>query len=234
MGRAGSQQEERAVTIPLCGGPEALEGIYVAGGTPEAPGAVIAPPHPLYGGSLDSPVLNELAWACRKCGLASLRFNWRGVGASAGTRSGDERDADADYISALEYLGETQPGQLVASGYSFGAASALRVGIREPRVRRLVLVSPPPALLDGKALESFEGQVLILTGEQDALAPVAELEALAARSGAARLVVVPEADHFFAAGLADISRETALWLDQGPGARARAISGREVGRGPEE
>ena len=205
-------RDERAVAIPLAGGPEALEGIHVAGAGPDAGGAVIAAPHPLYGGSMDSPVVNELAWACRQCGLASLRFNWRGVGASAGRPSGAAADADADYASALEHLGRTHGGALVACGYSFGAAAALRAAAREPRVERLVLVSPPPALLDADGLGAFGGPVLILTGARDALAPPAELAALAASHPAARLVEIPEADHFFGAGLAEISRETARWL----------------------
>jgi alpha/beta superfamily hydrolase len=207
-----TRRDERAVTIPLEGGPDTLEGIYVAGSGAGA--AVIAPPHPLYGGSMDSPVLNELAWACGRQGLASLRFNWRGVGASARAPSGDSGDADADYASALEHLKQTLPGSLLACGYSFGAAAAVRVGVREPRVDRLVLVSPPPALLDNRALETFSGSILILTGEADPIAPPGPLESLRSAVGGVRLEVVPEADHFFASGLAEISRRASTWLEQ--------------------
>ena len=77
-----ARPEERDVAIPLADASLALEGIYVAGANGDASGAVVAPPHPLFGGSMDSPVVNEVAWACRTAGLASLRFNWRGVGAS--------------------------------------------------------------------------------------------------------------------------------------------------------
>jgi len=105
---------------------ESLEGIFLAGASGEARGAVLAPPHPLYGGSIESPVLTELAFACTQAGLASLRFNWRGVGASAGEPSGEAGDADLDYASALEHLAETIPGPLVGGGYSFGSAAALR------------------------------------------------------------------------------------------------------------
>ena len=60
-----------------------LEGLYTPADAPVG-GAVIAPPHPLYGGSMDSPVVTELAQACARADFASLRFNWRGAGASAG------------------------------------------------------------------------------------------------------------------------------------------------------
>jgi alpha/beta superfamily hydrolase len=199
--------EERSVPIQVAGGGPALEGLYVAVADPEAGGAVIAPPHPLYGGSMDSPVLNELAHACDRAGIASLRFNWRGVGASAGDPSGEADDADADYGAGLEQIRETVPGPLVACGYSFGAATAVRCAAREPRVTRRVLVAPPPSLLDLDALERFPGKTLILSGENDALAPGDALAALAAENDRIEFALVPEADHFFAFGLAEVGKQ---------------------------
>jgi alpha/beta superfamily hydrolase len=204
--------EERAVVIALGGGTLALEGIYLAGAGPDAGGAVIAAPHPLYGGSRESPVVNEIAYACQRAGLASLCFNWRGVGASAGEPSGEAADADADYAAAALHLEETVSGPLVAAGYSFGAAAALRVGAQHPRVRRLLLVSPPPSLLVAAALEGFRGAVLMLTGEHDAIAPARTLEDLAASLPRATLRVVADADHFFMAGLGEIARAVGDWL----------------------
>jgi alpha/beta superfamily hydrolase len=210
-----TRQLEKNVAIALEGGHAALEGIFVAGGAAADAGAVIAPPHPLYGGSMESPVVTELAFACEKAGIASLRFNWRGVGASAGRPSGAATDADADTGAALAYLEETVAGRVVACGYSFGAAAALRATDGHPRVDRLVLVSPPPALVDADRLAAFSGRILVVSGEADGFAPVAEVERLvdAARHG--RLEIVPEADHFFGRGLAAISRVAGAWLADG-------------------
>jgi hypothetical protein len=208
--------EERGVAIPQLGEAgahgEALEGLFVVGESLEGPGAVLAPPHPLYGGSMDSPVVSELAFACSRAGLASLRFNWRGVGASAGSASGELSDAVADYAAALLQLGRSCGGPLVAAGSSFGAVAALRAAAEQPRVRRLLLVAPPPALLDERLLASTSRDLLILAGAHDALAPAAALEALARRLPCARVALVPEADHFFGAGLADLGREAFAWL----------------------
>jgi alpha/beta superfamily hydrolase len=206
------KREDRSVAIPLEGGELALEGIFIAGLDDDAVGVVIAAPHPLYGGSMDSPAVNEIAYAARKAGLASLRFNWRGVGASAGAISGEADDADADYRAALQHLLETVPGAAVAAGYSFGAAAAARIAPGEPRIRRLILLSPPPALLDIDALAAFAGDVLLMVGAEDAIAPPAEIERIASELPRATFAVIPDADHFFATGLADIARITAAWL----------------------
>jgi alpha/beta superfamily hydrolase len=202
---------ERMVTISR-GGAGDLEGIFLAGRPPGAGGAVIAAPHPLYGGSMDAPVVNELAHACSSAGIASLRFNWRGVGASRGTPTGDAEAADEDYAAALAHQLETVTGPLVACGYSFGACAALRAGSREPRVRRLVLVAPPPALLGRGALEGFAGSALVVVGAEDRLAPARELDEIAASARDAKLCVIPEADHFFGTGLAELGRASREWL----------------------
>jgi len=159
--------------------------------------------------------VNEIAYACRKAGIASLRFDWRGVGASAGEPSGSARDADEDTAAALAHLEETVSGELLACGYSFGAAAALRAGAGHPRVTRLVLVSPPPGLLDPEALARFPGRVLVVTGEADAVAPAGQLAALAARARHSRMRVIPDCEHFFVEGLAELGRELSAWLGGG-------------------
>lgn len=212
-----AKREEKGTTIPWLGEAgergEALEGLFIAGETLASDGAVIAPPHPLYGGSMDSPVVSELAWACTKAGIASLRFNWRGVGASTGEPSGDLGVGAADFGAALLQMARTVSGPLLAAGYSFGAGAALRAAAEQPRITRLLLVAPPPSLLDASALGSGDREVLILAGERDSLAPADALTELAQSAPRARLVRLAEADHFFAAGLAQLTAEVTRWLD---------------------
>ncbi len=201
---------------------ETLEGIFVAGAAGEtrgallapAGGALLAPPHPLYGGSLESPLLTELAFACTRRGLASLRFNWRGVGASAGEPSGDSADADADYFAALEQLAESVAGPLVAGGYSFGSAVAVRVARTAARVDRLLLVAPPPGLIAPGAILATGIRALVLVGEYDAIAPARELAAAFERAPQIELHVIPHADHFFMEGLAEVGRLASAWLER--------------------
>jgi hypothetical protein len=211
--------DERMVAIALRAPEEgALEGVFQAGEVAGPPlGSLIAPPHPLYGGSMDSPVASELAWASVRAGIPALRFNWRGVGASTGLASGDPRDADADYASALAHLAETVPGKVVACGYSFGAAAALRAARLHPRIGRVLLVAPPGALLEPGALRALERPTLILTGADDRLSPAQALAAEVEDAPRARLEIIPEADHFFTSGLAELGRRAYAWLAQSAG-----------------
>ena len=200
------------VTIPVPDTDIVLEGIYIAGEGEDLPGAVVAPPHPLMGGSMDSPVVNEVAYACKAAGYATLMFNWRGVGASSGAASGEAADGDADYAAALTHLAETVPGPLVAAGYSFGSAAALRVGGDNPRVRRLVLVAPPPALISEERLLRSTARALLVSGTRDDFVPLPALEGWAAASDKLTLDLVPEADHFFGSGLAEVGKSVKRFL----------------------
>jgi hypothetical protein len=205
-GRAIHKREERGVVIPFEDEGQVLEGIFISGEEDDAIGAVVAAPHPAYGGSMDSPVVHEVANAARTAGLASLRFNWRGVGGSGGVASSEFADADADYCAALTQLGESVSGAMVAAGYSFGALAAVRSAASDLRVRALLLVAPPPAMLDVDALNAFPGRVALLVGDADAIAPAAELERIVAALPRASFHAIDDADHFFAVGLADVGR----------------------------
>jgi len=210
--------QEKMVAIAGGEGTEALEGVFLAGTAGDERGAVIAPPHPLYGGSMDSPVLSEIAFACHRAGIATLRFNWRGVGASAGEPSGEEADADADYGAALAHLAETVPGTLLACGYSFGSAAAVRAAERSPRVRRLVLVAPPPALIAPARIAALRARTLVVVGDRDDFVPLAGLRDALASAANVTLRVLPGVDHFFGAGLGALGRELSEWLGAEGGA----------------
>jgi alpha/beta superfamily hydrolase len=164
------------------------------------------------GGSMDHPVVNELSYACRNGASASLRFNWRGIGGSAGAPSGDLADADADYSAALRFIEESVDGPLIAAGYSYGAAIALRAVARHPRIRRLLLVAPPEQMLAADVIEHFAGSVLIIAAERDGFASPAVLESILANTEHGSLHVVPDADHFFQVGLAEIPKAVERWL----------------------
>jgi alpha/beta superfamily hydrolase len=141
--------------------------------------------------------VEALAAAFATAHMATLAFNWSGVGASGGEISGDLDRADGDYAAALAELarrGGTHP--IVAAGYSFGAATALRLAAQ---VDRLVLVAPPVAMLGAEALRGCPRPTAVLVGDADDYAPGDMVAALMPKRPDAHLEILPGVDHFFTA-----------------------------------
>ncbi|MGK0484848.1 MAG: alpha/beta superfamily hydrolase [Myxococcota bacterium] len=176
-----------------------LDGLFRMGQDKESGGAVIAAPHPLYGGSMESPVVGAMDFACEKAGIAALRFDWRGVGASAGKPSGEISDALEDYSAALNFLEDSVTPPLVAAGYSFGAATAILAAQRST-VAKLALVAPPPVMLDTDRLANFKGKIFIAVGDHDALASASDLEKVVEGLPSVEFHVLEDTDHFFMKG----------------------------------
>jgi alpha/beta superfamily hydrolase len=150
--------------------------------------ALIAHPHPLFGGTLDNKVVQTLARVMVELGYAAWRPNFRGVGRSEGRY--DEGHGEVDDLAAvLEHLKARRP---VLAGFSFGAAMQAKLAARIAS-ERLVLV--------GIAVNHFEAPAvpagtLLIHGENDDTVPLAAVRGWA-RPQALPVVVVPGADHFF-------------------------------------
>ena len=105
--------------------------------------AVICHPHPQYGGSMHNKVVYRMARSARAEGAAVLRFNYRGVGMSAGTYDAGRGEQD-DLRAAIRYMLDRYPGKPIAvGGFSFGSRVSLRVCCVEPSVDRVVAVGTP-------------------------------------------------------------------------------------------
>jgi alpha/beta superfamily hydrolase len=186
--------------------------IEVASGGASAPRAVavIAHPHPLYGGTMDNKVVTTLARAFAEAGAATVRFNFRGVGASAGTHDEGRGEAD-DMVRVVEYATQAHPGlPLVLAGFSFGGAVAVRASALLD-FAQLVLVAPgfrriseegmgaPPDPLDpglGAPGRHTSANTVIVHGDRDATVPLADSIAWATPREVP-VVVVPGGEHFF-------------------------------------
>lgn len=150
--------------------------------------ALIAHPHPLYGGTLDNKVVQTLARAFVELGYEAWRPNFRGVGASEGSH--DKGRGEVDDLLAV--LGGLNPENFVLAGFSFGAAMQAFLSKR---------VSPERVVLVGVAVTSFEvppvaPDTLVIHGEQDTTIPLAAVLDWA-RPQDLPVVLVPGADHFF-------------------------------------
>ena len=179
----------------------ALEGILhqpVSAPVPAPfPAAVVCHPHPLYGGDLNNYVVVAVCQALAEAGIASLRFNFRGVGRSEG-EYGDGLGERADAAAALVYLRQLEtvdPDKVGIVGYSFGAAVALAAA--DERVTTVAAISPPSLGQSVPDLDIY-CPTLLISGEQDEFAPPASLSALATMIGPhCQMSVVRGADHFW-------------------------------------
>jgi alpha/beta superfamily hydrolase len=172
-----------------------LEARFIRGAV--AAGAVITHPHPLYGGSMNNNVVWTAARAFGDRGWSTLRFNFRGVGASTGTYGEGLAEVD-DLAGAVAYLTSRVSGPCFLVGYSFGAAVAARALLQGLPVAGAILIAPPIAFMDLAFLPETPGLSLIVAGDQDDLCPLEDLESLYRhRQPPVDLKVVPGADHFF-------------------------------------
>jgi len=180
------------------------------------PPCAIASPHPALGGSMISPVIAELAWALTRAGHATMRFDYRGVGASrgesrhpAGSLSiGEVSDEVQDlYLIFDQLLATTRSSAACAVGYSFGAKVALQTA-DDARVSHLALIAPPNRLADFSALAAVRKPLLVVCAHHDSYC---DRSALQLPEGA-RLEVIPHADHFFGRGLTELGKIVARWL----------------------
>lgn len=170
------------------------------GGVEVAPraAAVVCHPDPAQGGEMQNAVVYRAARGLQQAGLAVLRFNFRGVGRSAGTHDGrgaEELDASA----ALDELERRFPDlELWGAGYSFGARTMSSLAIAQPRIRRLVCIALPTLVWDCPALERLRIPGLILTGGADVHGNLADLRARCGELPAAlELDEIAGADHMF-------------------------------------
>lgn len=130
---------------------------------------------------MDNPVVVRAAEVCREAGLATLRFNFRGVGKSGGIHDQGESEQE-DVQGALALLGKAlgPATPLGVIGYSFGAWVGSRVACAHDRVAGLVAIAPPLSFYDFGFLTECPKTLLLLAGSRDPYCPRAEFEALAA------------------------------------------------------
>jgi alpha/beta superfamily hydrolase len=169
--------------------------------------AVVCHPHPLYGGTLHNKVAHRVASALFALGAAVIRFNFRGVGKSAGTFDRGVGELE-DARCAFRYLAARHPGsRRWAAGFSFGSWVASRLAASEPSIERLLLIAPPVHTQTFEEMRTLTIPKVIVQGLGDEICrPENLVRALPAWAGPKRLIEVPEASHFFDKQLAELAQ----------------------------
>ena len=199
---------ERATLIPSGGA--VLEGLSHRGEL--KPALLICPPHPRRGSSMDSPVCAELAFAASQRGHATLRFNYRGAGASQGPLNDELRACADDAAAALEVLAQNVGHREIAvAGYDFGAQVAVELGVRLGNLVAVALIAPSTGEHDFSALATLEARGLVVVGQDDAGCDRVALAQLCQSVGD-QLVVIEEADHVFTRGLPALAKAVTRFI----------------------
>ena len=194
-----------------------LEALLNTGSDAPAYSALVAHPHPLYGGTMHNKVVYHVAKILNGLGFPVLRFNFRGAGSSQGEHDHGRGEVE-DVRAALAWLAAEFSAPILFAGFSFGAAVGLRAACPDDRVQALIALGLP---LQAEArgyeyefLGSCAKPKLFVSGEQDQFAPHQALsDMIAGLPGPHRLVSVAGADHFFTGDLSVVQAAIKTWVE---------------------
>lgn len=204
---------EVPVRIPV--GDISLEGLFWVPYRRPSIGVVICHPHPLFGGDMHNNVVDALTDALQAADIATLRFNFRGVGDSGGHHD-DGRAEQDDVKGAVSFmLSRAEFPTVVVAGYSFGSFVGLQAGAGDPRVQKLIGIALPIARRDASFLQTVTKPKLLVSGDRDEISPMAQLKALAGKiPEPTKLSVIAGADHFFRGREDKVSSAVLSWLEE--------------------
>ena len=162
------------------------------------PGVVLCHPHPLFGESMDSHLMQSLSRMLASEGISTLRFNFRGVGGSDGTFDrgvGEQEDLKAAINTFKQWPG-IKKNRIAVAGVSFGATVILDVLPKPNEVQALALVSPTASALQRSKLDKFGKSKQIIVGDKDRLVPSGQLhDILSTMKSPVQYTVIAGADH---------------------------------------
>ena len=176
--------------------------------------ALVCHPHPMGGGTMHNKVVFRAAAGLVDAGLITLRFNFRGVGASGGEHDGAAEKQDVR--DCLDYLAENYPDQpITLAGFSFGTRMGSEVGMTDERVVRLISIGTPVDKYDDfDYLENLRKPVLFVHGDKDEFGSVESLQKLVdkvSNNTDTELVVFENCGHFFDEHLNELRDTVKEW-----------------------
>jgi alpha/beta superfamily hydrolase len=181
-------------------------------GANDAAFGVICHPHPLYGGTMDNKVVHALSRAFQELGAPTIRFNFRGVGRSAGTFANGDGETE-DTLGLVRWGRERWPGaETWLAGFSFGGAVAIRAAA-SAKPTRLVAVAPAVSRVDLSGVATPDRPWLIVQGDADELVNAEETVQWARRQPLPpEIALLPGVEHFFHGRLHELRAAVVAYL----------------------
>ena len=187
---------------------------------PAAPTALILHPHPLHGGTMNNKMTYTLYQTFYRSGFNVCRFNFRGIGKSAGAYDHGEGEL-SDAATVMDWLQSRheESREYWISGFSFGAWIAMQLLMRRPELAGFVAASPPASKYDFNFLAPCPVSGLILQGDQDDVVDPESVEGLAKKLQGQKGIdvdyhVVKGSDHFFVSHLESVAKKVTEYLEK--------------------
>ncbi len=181
--------------------------------------ALVCHPHPLGGGTMHNKVVFRAAAGLVDAGLATLRFNFRGVGASTGVHNEIEGGKE-DVRDALDFLSTKFPNEeITLAGFSFGSRVGMEAAMNDGRVVRLISIGTPVEKYhDYDFLAAVEKPILFIHGDSDEFCSIESLRSLTDRIVHAKVTIFSNCGHFFDEHLNELRETIREWVGSQIGA----------------
>ena len=178
-------------------------------------GAIVCHPPPLGGGTMHNKVVFRAATGLADAGLATVRFNFRGVGGSTGVHSEVPGGMD-DVRAVLDFVAGEYPGEeITLAGFSFGSRTGMAVGIDDPRVVRMISIGTPvDKYADYQFLLDVRKPILFVHGDRDEFGELSAVQSLVkeiSKAADAELVWFQDCGHFFDDHLNELRDAISEW-----------------------
>jgi alpha/beta superfamily hydrolase len=205
-------------TIDLTGPAGRLEALLNVGSAQAEYAAVVTHPHPLFGGTMHNKVVFHAMKALNSFGFPVLRFNFRGTGTSQGVHDNGVGEVD-DVRTAITFLKSEFHLPIIFAGFSFGAAAGLKAACPDREVEAIISIGTPMQadnrVYNYDFLRQCDKPKLFISGANDQFCSPEELHRLADSVGEPKTVVlIKDADHFFAGHLDEYRAAMEAWVKQ--------------------
>lgn len=175
--------------------------------------AMVCHPHPLGGGTMHNKVVFRAAAGLVEAGLTTIRFNFRGVGASTGQHAEIDGGIE-DVRDVLDYIGNEYNGEeATLAGFSFGSRTGMAVGMNDDQVKRLISIGTPvDKYRNYDFLTAVSKPIMFVHGDRDEFGSVESLRRLTDQIPHAEVVIFEDCGHFFDEHLNELRDAIRDWV----------------------